>query len=234
MAANVNGSFFYFGYDALGSQIVVLNTSGSVIGAQLYGPYGNPRYSTGTLPTSIGFTGQHTDSVTGLDYYNARYYDPVVGQFLSADIKQGNAQGTDPYSYVGGNPETRIDPSGQRYTCTTGGGGCGNSNSGGGIVLSLPQQSGPAPKSSPKQPPKSSGGGGGTKTGVSMHNAGTDDPPSDCGEENLGYCGVSAALLSGEMFFAGLGGQLESLKGWLDGLAIILGAITAGLGIGAF
>ncbi len=46
------------------------------MGAQLYSPYGASRYNTGTLPTSIGFTGQRADSVTGLDYYNARYYDP--------------------------------------------------------------------------------------------------------------------------------------------------------------
>jgi hypothetical protein len=36
----------------------------------------------------------------------------VVGQFLSADTVQGNAQGMDPYAYVGGNPETRTDPTG--------------------------------------------------------------------------------------------------------------------------
>ncbi len=91
IAANVNGTFYYFGYDALGSQVLVLNANGAVVGSQLYGPYGNQRYTNGTLPTSIGFTGQRADSVTGLDYYVARYYDPTVGQFLSPDGKQGNA-----------------------------------------------------------------------------------------------------------------------------------------------
>jgi len=61
--------------------------------------------------------------VTGLDYFNARYYDPVSGQFLSADVVQGNAQGTSPYMYVMGNPETRTDPTGQMITC----GSCGSS-----------------------------------------------------------------------------------------------------------
>ncbi len=71
--------------------------------------------------------------MTGLDYFNARYYDPVTGQFLSADVVQGNAQGTNPYMYVAGNPESRTDPTGQRYTCDPTGGGCsgGGSNSGG-------------------------------------------------------------------------------------------------------
>ncbi len=123
IAANVNGTFDYFGYDALGSQVVVLNNSGALIGSQLYGPYGNLCSSSGTLPTSIGFTGQQTDSVTGLDYFNARYYDPLTGQFVSADVVQGNAQGTSPYMYVMGNPETRTDPTGQMITC----GSCGSS-----------------------------------------------------------------------------------------------------------
>jgi RHS repeat-associated protein len=95
------------------AQVVVLNTSGALIGSQLSGPYGNSRYSSDTLPTSIGFTGQQTDSVTGLDYFNARYYDPVTGQFLSADVVQGNAQGTSPYRYVmGGRPGESDGPDG--------------------------------------------------------------------------------------------------------------------------
>jgi len=50
-----------------------------------------------------------------LDYYNARYYDPVIGEFLTADVKQGNASGMDPYGYVGGNPETNTDPTGEYF-----------------------------------------------------------------------------------------------------------------------
>jgi hypothetical protein len=39
----------------------------------------------------------------------------VASVFLSADIKAGNMQGMNPYGYVGGNPETKNDPTGQRY-----------------------------------------------------------------------------------------------------------------------
>ena len=66
VAADVNGTFYYFGYDALGSQVAVLNATGSLVGAQLYGPYGASRYSTGTVPTSIGFTGQRADQCDGV------------------------------------------------------------------------------------------------------------------------------------------------------------------------
>jgi len=50
--------------------------------------------------------------LSGLDYYVARYYDPVVAQFVSADSVEGNLQGANPYEYVGGNPETDTDPTG--------------------------------------------------------------------------------------------------------------------------
>ncbi len=65
------------------------------------------------MGTFKGFTGQYEDTVSGLDYYNARYYDPVVGRFISADSVQGNFSGSDPYAYVGGNPESYTDPTGQ-------------------------------------------------------------------------------------------------------------------------
>ncbi len=85
------------------------NTAGSAAlkGNEVYGPYGKQRYNQGTHGTPKGFT--------GLDYYTTRYYDPVVGVFLSADSVQGNNAGENPYAYVGGNPETYNDPTGQYY-----------------------------------------------------------------------------------------------------------------------
>lgn len=41
-------------------------------------------------------------------------------------MKEGNTAGLNPYAYVGGNPETMSDPSGQMYGCP----GCGNSGGG--------------------------------------------------------------------------------------------------------
>ena len=106
--------------DTLGSVVSSFNNlpngAAVVLGDQVYGPYGNRRVQQGTISTSKGFTGQFTDFVAGLDYYGARYYDPVIGLFLSADVVEGNNVGVDPYTYVRDNPETLIDPSGQ-YAC---------------------------------------------------------------------------------------------------------------------
>jgi RHS repeat-associated protein len=75
----------------------------------LFSPYGGSRYSSGTSPTTFAFTGQRADAASGLDYDNARYYDPVAGQFGSADTI---LDGLNRYGYVGGNPATLTDPSG--------------------------------------------------------------------------------------------------------------------------
>ena len=109
---NVNGTLSYLVHDTLGSVSASLTASGGLQSAQLFAPYGAVRYSTGSMPTTYGFTGQRSDP-SGLMYYHARYYDPSVGQFASADV----AQGPNRYGYVAGNPETQTDPTGQRLVC---------------------------------------------------------------------------------------------------------------------
>jgi RHS repeat-associated protein len=109
--------------DLLGSVVASFsNTSGSatVQGNRAYSPYGTPLYQQGSVGTSKGFTGQYADSTSGLDDDNARYYDPLVGQFVSADSVQANLQRMDSSASVGGNPETSNDPSGQCLWCVVG------------------------------------------------------------------------------------------------------------------
>ncbi|TMC01607.1 MAG: hypothetical protein E6J41_32665 [Chloroflexi bacterium] len=113
---SVNGVTSYLASDALGSATVTLSSSGAAMAAQLFLPYGNLRYSSGSMPTSYGFTGQRSDTASGLDYYGARYYDPLAGQFTSADsVLPGGGfdlWGLSRYAYVEGDPEDRTDPSG--------------------------------------------------------------------------------------------------------------------------
>jgi RHS repeat-associated protein len=119
LAESVNGTLSYLLSDGLGSVSESVTTSGAASATQLYGPYGGVRYASGTLPTSKGFTGQRADSATsGLDYYGARYYDPVAGQLTSADTTL--AGGLNRYAYVAGNPETATDPTGHCPWCIAG------------------------------------------------------------------------------------------------------------------
>jgi RHS repeat-associated protein len=97
------------------SATLALDASGNVQASALYDPYGQVRYSSGTMPGSYGFTGQRADSATGLNYYNARFYDPVAGQFAQADTVA--AGGLNRYGYVHGNPETATAPTGHVANC---------------------------------------------------------------------------------------------------------------------
>ena len=55
------------------------------------------------------------DESTALMYYGARYYDPALGRFISADPivpQPGNPQAWNRYSYVLNNPLRYVDPTG--------------------------------------------------------------------------------------------------------------------------
>jgi len=67
-ALDSSGTTFYL-TDALGSLLASFSNtanSASLKSNQLYGPYGNARYTAGTLNTAKGFTGQYNDSLTGI------------------------------------------------------------------------------------------------------------------------------------------------------------------------
>jgi RHS repeat-associated protein len=124
---SVNGAVSYLASDGLGSADVTLSAAGSATASVLYAPYGAARYSSETMPTTYGFTGQRADTVSGLDYYGARYYDPLSGQFITADTAIPGT-GVDlwamsRYAYVEGNPIIRTDPTGHIHECECGDGG---------------------------------------------------------------------------------------------------------------
>ncbi len=147
---NTGKTTFYL-TDALGSVLASFSSAAGIAaikGNQVFGPYGNARDFQGTINTAKGFTGQYNDSLTGLDYYGSRYYDQVAGVFLSADVKQGNMQGMNPYAYVGGNPETKNDPTGQMFI---------NPGGGGGGTTTIPCSCAQGPQ--PVPPPVALGGG---------------------------------------------------------------------------
>ena len=88
-------------------------------------PWGETRF--GGVGTEYQYTGQYRQSAIGLDYYNARWYDPVLGRFAQADsiipeASQG-VQAWDRYAYVNNNPLRYNDPNGHRLTPYDVGGG---------------------------------------------------------------------------------------------------------------
>ena len=111
IAMVADGTLYYLHADHLGS--TVMTTEGHTVITQEYNAYGSKRGG-GTLPTDHAFTGQKRDG-TGLLYYNARYYDPALGQFVSPDTlvpEPGLAVDYNRYLYTRGNPLKYNDPTG--------------------------------------------------------------------------------------------------------------------------
>jgi RHS repeat-associated protein len=72
---------------------VTTGAGGVLLSSQEFDPWGKVR-SGGISETASNYTGQRLDS-TDLLYYHARYYDPGLGRFLSADsIVPGSASGS--------------------------------------------------------------------------------------------------------------------------------------------
>lgn len=77
-------------------------------------PFGSPITHQNT--SSLGYTGKPYDPDTGLLYLGARYYDPLLGRFLSMDpveFDEGNLHSFNRYAYANNNPYRYVDPSGK-------------------------------------------------------------------------------------------------------------------------
>ncbi len=108
-----SGNRWYYLQDRLGSTLAVINNTGLTVGNRYaYDEWGRSTYTCTTLCTGPvaqpwGYAAGLTDP-TGLIKFGARYYSPDSGRWTQLD-----PSGQDPgYTYVGGDPCNRTDPSG--------------------------------------------------------------------------------------------------------------------------
>jgi RHS repeat-associated protein len=111
------GGACYYHTDHLGSSSTITDPSGTLIESVSYYPYGEVRTDSPGTPVSVPYkyTGKEKDTSTGLYYYEARYYDPVLARFISADTIVPSAKESrdfNRYTYVRNNPFLYTDPSG--------------------------------------------------------------------------------------------------------------------------
>ena len=87
--ASIDGSDdpSYLLADGLGSVRGVTDDAGDLVGSADYAVFGEVRASSG-VSTLFRFTGEQHDAETGFTYLRARYHNPVLGRFISADSVQ--------------------------------------------------------------------------------------------------------------------------------------------------
>jgi RHS repeat-associated protein len=111
---------YFIHADHLGSTSLTTDITGTLVAETRYLPYGEERWITGTLVTDFTFTGQRAERGFGLMDYNARYYDPWLGRFISPDTlgrSYVDPQTLNRYSYVRNNPIIRADSTGHCDWC---------------------------------------------------------------------------------------------------------------------
>jgi RHS repeat-associated protein len=101
----------------LGSRSLTTDDTGDIVSEVRYLPYGEERWTSGASPTDFTFTGQRNEAGFGLMDYNARYYNPRLGRFVSPDTvvpEPESSGGFNRYAYVMNNPVRYTDPSGHQ------------------------------------------------------------------------------------------------------------------------
>ena len=162
-AMRINSTLYYTLKDHLGSASVVTDASGNVLGEQRYYPFGETRVTTGTIYTDRLFTGQREMAGLGIYHFNARFYSPKLGRFLSADsIIPGaaNPQAHNRYSYVANNPLRYTDPTG--HYCID--------EDANGHIIRVDCDSGEPPSPPPVNPPDDGGNDDGGIPDIRCHN----------------------------------------------------------------
>ena len=111
------GTVTYYHNDLTGSPVVATNASGQVIWRESYRPYGERTVNSAqATDNKVWFTSRRQDPDTGLVYMGARYYDPVVGRFVSTDpalFDEKNVHSFNRYAYANNNPYRYHDPDGR-------------------------------------------------------------------------------------------------------------------------
>lgn len=108
--------YYFYNYDVRGSTSSIIDPTGTLVKGYSYDEFGNTVETTATsFNNEITYTSTIVDTSTGLQYMNARFYNPSTGRFLSQDSYTGNAY--EPwtqhlYSYCGNNPTNFVDPTG--------------------------------------------------------------------------------------------------------------------------
>ncbi|MGX5732493.1 RHS repeat domain-containing protein [Pseudoxanthomonas beigongshangi] len=104
----------YIHTDALGTPVAITDSVGNIVERSEYEPYG--QLVNRVLTDGPGFAGHLQDAATGLTYMQQRYYDPLIGRFLSTDpvtAYSNSGANFNRFWYANNNPYRFMDPDGR-------------------------------------------------------------------------------------------------------------------------
>ena len=116
-----NNAMYRYVYNLQGDIVGIVDAAGNLVVEYMYDAWGKPLSITGTLKTSLGelnpfrYRGYGYDEETGLYYLRNRYYSPVIGRFLIADLELGDENKLlhhNSYIYCGNAPILFVDVNG--------------------------------------------------------------------------------------------------------------------------
>ncbi len=119
-----NGTPYLYIYNGIGDVVGIVDDTLATVVEYTYSPWGEILSVDGGGANTIGtlnpfrYRGYYFEEETGLYYLNARYYDPEVGRFISADafFDQGSLLGSNLFVYCRNNPVNFYDRSGYSAT----------------------------------------------------------------------------------------------------------------------
>src|SRR5262249_38526827 len=107
---------FYLYQDHLQDSVHQIDPQGTIKTSIRYRPFGEIHSLQGDDTVQQKFTGKEWDDSLQLYYFGARYYDPVLGRFITQDTQLGAPMGQHDalhrYCYTTNDPTNLIDPDG--------------------------------------------------------------------------------------------------------------------------
>ncbi|MFH1776990.1 MAG: RHS repeat-associated core domain-containing protein [Candidatus Omnitrophota bacterium] len=105
-------STIYYHCSHLGNVEQITDSAGAVIQTYEYDAFGNIVNESGSLNNDHQYKTKEYSPNTGLIYFGARYYNPVIGRFITPD-PLGMVDGPNMYLYCGNDPVNSVDPYGK-------------------------------------------------------------------------------------------------------------------------
>jgi RHS repeat-associated protein len=104
-------AYYFYHYDGLGNTVAITDSSGDIVNAYAYSPYGLVG-SQETIDNPFKYVGRFGVMAegNGLYFMRARYYDPEVGRFINKDPIGYLGGDVNLYAYVKNNPVNLLDP----------------------------------------------------------------------------------------------------------------------------